>query len=183
MPLTNPVTNASDPGRPSPDEYGQNHERYIGLVTSGNILVTLAAQVDETLETLRGVSEADALRRQPPYHWSLMEVVGHVTDAERVFAYRAMRIARNDPTPLPSFDENDYVAQAKFDARPLSDLVDEFSLVRRSTLALLQGLDAVAWVRRGTVSGTSVSVRAIAYVIAGHERHHAVVLAERVKAL
>jgi hypothetical protein len=95
---------AYDPGTPAPEEYGTHHVRYVGLVPAGNVLVTLAAQVGETLGLLRGLSEGDAERRQPPYHWSLKEVVGHVSDTERVFAYRALRFARHDPTPLPAFD-------------------------------------------------------------------------------
>jgi hypothetical protein len=168
---------------PAADEYGQHHSRYISLVPSGNILVTLAAQIEETFTVLRGVSEADAVRKQPPYLWSLKDVVGHMTDTERIFAYRALRFARQDPTPLPAFDQDDYVRTAQFDARPLADLLAEFAAVRQASLALFRGLDPDAWHRRGTASGSSISVRAIAHILAGHERHHAAILRSRVESL
>ena len=172
---------ARDLGLPAADEYGHHHARYITLVPPGDILVTLAGQIEETLAILRGVPEAEAVRRHPPYQWSLKEVIGHVTDTERIFAYRALRFARKDPTPLPAFEQNDYVASAHFDTRPLAALLAEFVAVRQATLALFRGLDADAWLRRGIASGTSVSVRAIAHIIAGHERHHAAVLRARVE--
>ncbi|MFO0954795.1 MAG: DinB family protein [Isosphaeraceae bacterium] len=168
---------------PAGDEYGTYHTRYVSLVPSGHVLVTLAAQLEETLAILRGVSEADAERKQPPYQWSIKEVVGHMTDTERVFAYRAMRFAREDPTPLPSFDQDDYVRAARFDRRPLAELLTEFATTRHASLSLLRGLDPEALLRRGTASGILVSVRAIAHILAGHERHHARILRERVAAL
>jgi hypothetical protein len=104
--------------------------------------------------------------------WNIIEVVGHVADAERVFAYRALCIARTDTTPLLSFDQDLYVAAANFARRPLADLLDELATVRRATLSLLRGLDVEAWLRRGTVNNNPMSVRALAYIIAGHELHH-----------
>jgi hypothetical protein len=174
---------ARELGLPAVDEYGHHHARYVALVPPGDILMTLASQIEETLAILRGVPDAEAVKRHPPYHWSFKEVVGHMSDTERIFAYRALRFARNDPTPLPAFEQNDYVASARFDARPLADLLAEFVLVRQATLALFRGLEPDAWLRHGTASGTNVSVRAIAYIIAGHERHHSAVLRSRVEAL
>lgn len=179
---SSPILKA-DPGRPAADEYGAYHGRYVDLVPAGNILTALGEQINETLGVLGKLTEADSLRKQPPYHWSFKEVIGHMADTERVFAYRALRVARNDPTPLPSFDQDDYVTQARFDSRPLAELVDDLGLIRQSTLALLRGLDPMAWVRRGTASGSVVSVRAIAHIIAGHEKHHLIVLRERVGSL
>ena len=139
----------------------------------------LETQHRETVEALRGISEERAGFRYAPEKWSIREVVGHLLDTERVMAYRALRIARGDTTPLAGFEENSYVEAAGFDARPLPDLVAEFGLVRTATLALLRGFDEVAFQRRGTASGWPVSVRALAFIIAGHERHHAGLLRER----
>ncbi|MGE3820687.1 MAG: DinB family protein, partial [Isosphaeraceae bacterium] len=104
--------NPPDFGPPGTDEYGPYHGRYVELVPEGDVLVILAAQVEQLLALFRGVSDEDASRPQSPYLWSLKEAVGHVIDTERVFAYRALRFARKDPTPLPSFDQDDYVANA-----------------------------------------------------------------------
>jgi uncharacterized damage-inducible protein DinB len=111
--------------------------------------------------------------------WSVKEVLGHITDAERIFAYRLMRIARGDATPLPGFDENAYVPAGDFDARPLLSLAGEFRALRLSTIALIDGLPLDGWVRMGQVSGASVSARALAYVIVGHVAHHTRILRER----
>jgi hypothetical protein len=128
---------------------------------------------------LRGVTEVQANTRHAPYTWSIKEVVGHLTDAERIFGYRALRIARHDPTLLSGFDENDYVRNATFDACPLSELATEFELVRRSHLCFFRHLKSEAWLRSGVANGNTVSVRALAYIIAGHERHHVAILRKR----
>jgi hypothetical protein len=174
---------ARDIGPPASDEYGHHHARYVSLVPAGDILVTLAGQVEETLAILRGIPDAEAMQHHPPYHWSFKEVIGHVTDTERIFAYRALRFARHDPTPLPAFDQDDYVVHARFNTRALADVLADLVGVRQATLALFRSLDPEAWLRRGTASGTSVTVRAIAHIIAGHERHHAAVLRTRVEGL
>ena len=114
-----------------------------------------------------------------PGKWTIKQVVGHICDAERIFAYRALRFARGDVAPLPGFDENAWMPAARFDARPLGDLAAELDAVRRATLALLRTFDADALARRGTANNKEISVRALAYVIAGHERHHVGILRER----
>jgi hypothetical protein len=106
-------------------------------------------------------------------------MIGHMIDAERIFAYRALRLARGDATPLPPFEQNDYVQTAGSDQRTLADLIEEMRVVRESTILLLASFPDDAWVRRGVVSGREVSVRALAYIIAGHARHHLKVLRER----
>jgi len=128
---------------------------------------------------LRGVSDKDALKRYAPGKWSVKEVAGHLADTERIMAYRALRIARGDETPLPGFDENAYVPPAKFDARPLVDLIGDLFTVRAATVALFRTFDADAWRRRGTASGKPISVRALGYMIPGHERHHVEILKTR----
>src|SRR5260370_3264540 len=138
-----------------------------------------AAQIEETTNLLRGLSDTEAMYRYDRGKWSIKEVVGHLTDVERIMAYRALRIARGDTTPLPGFDENAYVPAAGFDTRSLADLIGELRTARAATLALLRTFDADASRRRGTASGNPGSVRAIAYLIPGHERHHAEILRTR----
>jgi hypothetical protein len=166
-------------GRPEPDEIPSHYLGYIRRVTESDPVIVLAAQIEQTMALLHGLSDADAMYRYAHGKWSVKEVVGHLADVERIMAYRALRIARGDQTPLPSFDENAYVPTAKFDARSLVDLSGELRTVRAATLALLRTFDTDAWRRRGTASGTPVSVRALAYMIPGHERHHLEILKTR----
>jgi len=166
-------------GRPESDEIPAHFVGYIGRVPESDPVAVLAAQIDVTAALFRGLSETDALKRYAPGKWSVKEIVGHLADTERIMAYRALRIARGDETPLPGFDENAYVPPAKFDARPLSDLVAELRTTRAATLALFRSFDDDAWRRRGTASGKPVSVRAIGYMIPGHERHHVEILKTR----
>lgn len=167
--------------RPVAAEYAPYYGRYIDKVPDGDLLRTLEDQGRETQAVLAGLSEAKALHRYAPGKWSVKEVIGHVTDTERVYSYRALRFARGDATALPGFDENAWVPAGSFDARSLADLAAELDAVRRATLALFRGLDAAALARRGTASDNAVSVRAIAWIIAGHERHHVALLHERYK--
>ena len=165
--------------RPDPSEYGAYYGRYISLVPEGPIVDTLRDQITETLALLRSLPEERGEHRYAPGKWSIKEMVGHVADAERVFSYRALRIGRGDETPLPGFEQDDYVTRGGFGARTLRHLVDELETVRCGTVLLLEGFDEAAMVRRGTASGFPVSVRALAYITAGHELHHRNVLRER----
>ena len=167
--------------RPAAAEYDPYYGRYIDKVPEGDLLRTLEDQARETQALLAGLSDAKALHRYAPGKWSIKEVIGHVADTERVYSYRALRFARADATSLPGFDENAWVPAGDFDARPLADLAAELDAVRRATLALFRGLDAAALARRGTANDAAVSVRAIAWIIAGHERHHVALLHERYK--
>ena len=164
--------------RPDASEYAAYYEKYVSLV-EGDVLETLARQGAETAALLGGISEEAANSRYEPGKWSVKELVGHVIDGERIFAYRVLRFARGDQTPLEGFDQDPYVAAANSDARTLASLAEEFAHVRASTLALLRSLDAAAWARRGTASDNEVSVRALAYILAGHEAHHVRILRER----
>jgi len=166
-------------GRPEPDEIPSHYVGYIKRVPEPDPVVVCASQIEETAALLRSVSETDAMYRYARGKWSVKEVVGHLADTERIMSYRALRIARGDTTPLPSFDENAYVPVAKFDGRSLADLVGELRTVRAATLALLRTFDAEAWQRRGTASGKPVSVRALGFMIPGHERHHVEILKTR----
>ena len=165
--------------RPDASEHLPYYGKYVDRVPDGDLLQTLRAQLDETLALVRGLPEERGGHRYAPGKWSIREVLSHVIDAERIFAYRALRIGRGDATPLASFDENAYAAAANADARTLVDLAEELEHVRLGNLALFRGLDDEALARRGTASGGEVSVRALAWIIAGHERHHVSLLRER----
>lgn len=165
--------------RPTPDEYGAFYAGYVARVPEGDLTTILKAQVVETLALLDGVPEAVADRSYAPGKWTLKEVVGHMADTERVMGYRALCIARGDRTPLPGFEQDDYVAAAGFGKRRLDDLAAELGHLRAGTVSLLGGLEPGAWSRLGEASGHPVSVRALACIIAGHELHHYAVLRER----
>ena len=165
--------------RPGEDESAPFYHGYIAKVPGERIGEYLATQLREVQQLLASLDDAGARYRYAPEKWSVKEIVGHLCDAERIFAYRLLRIARADTTPLPGFDENAYVPPAAFDARPLGDLLRELEAVRGSTIALVEGLPAGAWERRGQASGKSISTRAIAYIIVGHVAHHLDVLRER----
>jgi len=165
--------------RPQPDEYAPYYERYISLVQNDDVLNALDQQRRETMLLLSCRDDDEGDYRYAPEKWSAKEVLGHVCDTERVFAYRALRISRADGTPLEGFEQDDYVRNGPFAHRPMADLVEDFIAVRRATLSLLRNLDEAAWMRRGTANKNEVSVRALAYIIAGHELHHRRILEEK----
>ena len=165
--------------RPAAEESAPYYHGYISEVPGEQIGKYLADQLPE-LERLVGALDDTAARsRYAAGKWSVKEVIGHLTDTERIFGYRLMRIARGDATPLPGFDENAYVPAGDFDARPLASLVEEFRALRSSTIALVDGLPLEGWSRTGQASGKSISARALAYIMVGHLTHHARVLRER----
>jgi hypothetical protein len=165
--------------RPSSSEHPAECAGYVALVPEDDIVKTLEEQLTEVLGLLRPVAETVGNVRHPPYTWSVKEVVGHLTDCERIFGCRALRFARGDTAPLPGFDENDYALAANSDRCRLADLVAEFEAVRRSHLWLLWYLPEGAWTRTGQANGHPVSVRALAYIMAGHVRHHTAILRRR----
>jgi hypothetical protein len=165
--------------RPDATEYAPYYGKYISLVADKDILTLLSRQLDETLALLGSINESQAGYRYAPDKWSIKELVGHLIDTERIFAYRALRFARNDKTPLQGFEQDDYIRGASFDDCALNDLASEFEHVRRSSLSLFNHLSEEAWKRRGTASDSEVSVRALAYIIAGHELHHMEILRSR----
>jgi hypothetical protein len=165
--------------RPQADEFGGPFGNYIRLVDETDIVAAMSAQLEEALKLLRPVPEAVGNQRHAPYTWSVKQVVNHITDTERVFAYRALRFARGDATALPGFDENAYASAAESDRNSLATLVDELESVRRSNLLLFKHLPPDAWNRRGVASGQTLSVRALAYAIVGHTRHHLNILRRR----
>jgi hypothetical protein len=165
--------------RPRPDEHSAYYGAYIARVDGDDAGPALESQLTAMTRTLGAFSESMALHRYAPGKWSVKEVVGHLCDSERVFAYRALRFARADATPLPGFEEDLYVPAGRFDARPLPDLLDELQVVRSATLSLFRSFDEVALSRRGIASDRLISVRALAWVVAGHVAHHAAVLRDR----
>lgn len=164
--------------KPQPEEHADYYAKYIKLV-GDDALGALRAQSASTPRLLSGLSEAQAMHRYAPGKWSVKEVVGHILDAERVFSYRALRIARADATPLPGFDENAWVPAGHFDRRSMPDLVADYQTVRAATVALFSSLDEEALTRIGTANNQPFSVRALAHIIAGHELHHVGILRER----
>lgn len=165
--------------RPATDEFAPYYGNYINKVTEPDVVALLVALKQRTGDLLAGLSEAQAAFRYAPGKWTLREVIGHLSDAERIFGYRLLRIARGDPTPLAGFDENAYVPAAGFERRPLKAVAAEFASVRNATLTLLDGMTPEALALRGTASEKPISARALAYIIAGHERHHIGVIRER----
>jgi uncharacterized damage-inducible protein DinB len=165
--------------RPQAGEYAPYYDRYISLIHEDDILNTLDKQRRQTMLLLSGRNDDDGNFRYAPEKWSAKEVLGHICDTERIFAYRALRIARADATPLEGFEQDDYVRNGPFAQRPLADLVEDFIAVRRATLSLLRNLDEAAWVRRGIANKNEVSLRGLAYIIAGHELHHRRILEEK----
>jgi uncharacterized damage-inducible protein DinB len=170
---------ATSPARPEANEYAPYYERYVSLVPDADVIETLEQQGAETLALLRSVTEERGGHAYAPGKWSIKQLVGHIIDAERIFAYRALAIARGERQPLPGMDQDEYMARVNFDARTLADLLDEYEHVRLSNVRMFRGLDADAWARRGTASDNEVTVRAIAHIISGHEAHHVRILRER----
>jgi DinB family protein len=167
------------PGKPEATEYAPYFERYVSLVQSDDVVAALEAQRLHTMQMLAARSEREGNFRYAPDKWSVKEVVGHLADAERIFSYRALRIARGDQTALPGFEQDDYVKNAGFSERKLTDIAEELAEVRGATIALYRSLNEEAWGRRGTSSNHAVSVRALAYLTAGHELYHQRILEER----
>jgi uncharacterized damage-inducible protein DinB len=165
--------------KPDAGEFLPYYGRYIDLVGPGDVISALSRQMSETQALLQGLPASVGKYRYAPDKWSVNEMIGHVIDAERIFTARALRFSRADPTPLPSFEQDDYVRNAAFDEFPLAELASELESLRRSTVLFFSHLSEDAWMRRGTASGAEVTVRALAYIIAGHELHHRAILETR----
>lgn len=165
--------------KPAPGEYGSYYQKYVDLVPGDDSLAALEAQGPVTQALLAAAGEGKAGHRYAPGKWTVREVVGHMADCERVFAYRALRFGRGDATDLPGFDENLYVPGGNFERRTLADVAAEFASVRAASLALFRAFDEPALLRQGTANGFPCSVRALAMILAGHELHHVKLLRER----
>lgn len=165
--------------RPGPDEYAPMFQAYIERVPDGDILAILRQQGERSQDFFGGLTEEQGDHAYAAGKWSVKRLLQHLADGERLFCYRAMCIARGDTTPLPGFDEVAYAEHDGSDTRPLTDIVGDFAAVRAATLTLFEGFDADAWARRGVANGSPISVRALPWLIAGHELHHLAVLRDR----
>jgi len=166
-------------GRPESNEAAEYYFTYINRITSPDVVGALAEQSAQLLPRLRAITEQRSLHRYAPGKWSIREMWNHVNDSERVFLYRALWFARGYDTPLPSFEQDVAVRTAGADEIPWSAHLEEFAAIRSATVAFFRHLPAEAWARTGIASGKSVSVRALAYIIAGHTAHHLAILEER----
>ena len=165
--------------RPQPGQSAPYYDRYISLVQNNDVLAALDEQRRQTLLLLSGRAEADGDLRYAPDKWSLKEVLGHLNDTERIMSYRALRFSRGDATPIEGYEQDDYVRNSPFARRALADLIEDYIAVRRATVSLFRNLDEVAWARRGIANKNEVTVRALAYIIAGHELHHRKIIEEK----
>jgi uncharacterized damage-inducible protein DinB len=172
----------AEPPAADAGEFLPYYGTYVALVEPGDVLASLEAQPNDTVAVVDAIGEERAGFRYAPDKWSVREVLGHMVDSERVFAYRALCAARGEAAALPGFDENAWVAGADFEQRTLGSLLGEFTAVRRATLALFRHLDDQALARRATANGAPVTARALAWIIAGHELHHRRLLDERYRA-
>jgi DinB superfamily len=173
------TSNATASTRPQPGEYTPYYDRYVSLVPANDVLAALEDQRREMLLLLCGRTEADGDLRYAPDKWSLKEVLGHMNDTERIMSYRALRISRGDATPIEGYEQDDYVRNGPFARLPLADLIEDYIAVRRATVSLFRNLDEAAWSRRGVANKNEVTVRALAYIIAGHELHHRRIIEEK----
>ena len=165
---------------PTPDEYAEFYAGYVRFAQArGDVLAALANQIDEIRKTIGTLSDEQALFRDAPQEWSIKEVMGHLNDVERVFSYRLLRVSRNDPTPLPGFEQDDYVREAGFDKHPLLEMIMQFDYLRRANIITIKNMSEEALLRRGTASGFTVSARALIYMLVGHVDHHMASLNEK----
>lgn len=162
--------------RPLDNEYASYYSNYISLIPESDISSVLLKQIEDVEQFILSVKPEQEIYRYAPEKWSIREVLGHVIDCERVFGYRSFCISRGEIAPLPAFDDIMYVAHSNYDERKLKDLNSEFALVRKSNLEFLCQLNNDQWIRLGTANNDPVSVRALAYIMAGHVRHHVNVL-------
>lgn len=165
--------------KPEVSEYALFYEGYISLIEGNEIFAALKDQLIDTQNLLSNIPEERGTYRYAEGKWSIKELIGHVIDTERIMAYRALRFARNDARPIDGFDQDPYIENADFNSCKLSDLAVELKLVRESNILMFKNLSEEAWMRTGIASENPVSVRALAYIIAGHEKHHINILKER----
>ena len=165
--------------RPEKNEYDAYYEKYVSLVEETDVVSALENQTSELQNLLAEISEEKSFHAYDEGKWTIKELVGHMIDGERIFAYRALRIGRADTTPLEGFEQDGYIENANFNARTLAELTEELLLLRRANNLFFKNLDDAAWLRVGTASDAPVSVRALAYIMVGHIRHHANILRDR----
>ena len=165
--------------RPNQEEYPSYYEDYIKLVPDGELVSILEENLSKTLTLFQSITEANGEFRYAPGKWSIKEVLGHMTDTERIMSARLLRFGRGDSTPLPGFNENIYVNGANFNQRSLKSLLEEFMVTRNATITLIKNMPEEAWLRKGLANQYENTTRAVAYMIVGHEMHHCQIIRER----
>lgn len=158
--------------RPDADEHVEYYGRYIARVPGDDALVALTSHIEQWTPALQRITDAQGMHRYAPGKWSVKEVLNHIADGERVFCYRALRFARADQTPLPGFDENAWAPAMTSDRRPIAEVVEELRAVRAATVSLFRSFEPAMLTRRGLANDNAISVRALAWIIAGHAMHH-----------
>jgi len=158
--------------RPTEKEYAAYFGKYIDLVPKGNVIKIMEKQNEQFCEFLAQVSEKKADYRYADGKWSIREVIGHMIDAELVFLYRALRFSRNDSTKLAGFEQDDFIAHSNYSQQSLTDLIEQFYLLRKTSVSFFKSLSKAMWSNKGTASGNQGTVRAIAFIMAGHVIHH-----------
>ncbi|MGX6444935.1 DinB family protein [Neobacillus sp. K501] len=165
--------------RPLEKEYPHYYEPYVSLVPEGDLVEILKESLQQTVNLFEGISEETGLFRYAPGKWSIKEVLGHITDTERIMSYRLLRVSRGDQTPLAGFNENDYVAAAQTNELPMANILNDFITTRNATITQIQNTPIGAWETTGNANGMEITTRSIAYIIAGHQMHHCNIVKER----
>lgn len=174
MPLTD-----WDKTHPEPDEYGDFYKEYISLVDGSNVIQTLIRQGQQTYATMRKLTPDEANYRYEDNKWSVKEIIGHLVDTERIMAYRALCISRGENSPLPGYNQDEYVEHADFDNRSLQNLSTEYDALRNANISMFSSFTRDQILRKGTANNVNISVRALAFIIAGHEKHHLNILEDK----
>jgi uncharacterized damage-inducible protein DinB len=165
--------------RPEANEYAEFYANYVSKVPGTDLLRVLESERSQMQQLFAGRTERDGSFSYAPGKWTVKEILGHITDAERIFSYRALRVGRGDKTPLPGFEQDDYVRNGGCAGRKLTDLAEEFAAVRNASIALFRSFDEEAWSRRGVASQKEITARALGFITAGHQIHHRMILEER----
>ena len=165
--------------RPEKTEYAEYYETYVSLVEETDVILAMEKQLKDLADIFSQIPEEKGIYAYAEDKWTIKELLGHLIDGERVFAYRAFRFSRADKTPLPGFDQNPYIENANYNSIELADLLAELSLLRQSNILFFQNLVAEYWDRTGIASDNEISVRALAYIMVGHIRHHVKILKEK----
>ena len=165
--------------RPQPAEYDPYYHKYISLVPEDDIISSLKVQIDEVAELFGGVSEEKGKFAYADGKWTIKEVLSHLIDGERMFAYRALRVARGDKTPIEGFEQDGYNENSHANRRSIAAMIDELTHLREANLMFFSNLEPADWVRTGTANDVEISVRSLAWIMVGHIRHHVAILQER----
>jgi DinB family protein len=158
--------------RPQPAEYDSYYQKYISLVPEEDIILVLETQMDELAELFKDIPEEKGTFAYADGKWTIKEVLSHLIDGERIFAYRAFRIARGDKTPIEGFEQDGYIENSHANRRPFAEMIKEFALLREANLMFFSNLEIGDWVRTGTANNVEISVRSLAWIMVGHIRHH-----------